>query len=276
MPWTSDFILQHDHTRSVTVLDKSKGTNTSEAVNAVLSELISICVDRNLFHVLDGKHSEPFSILGANYPVQIERFASSLFGITACGACLVAYTHTASGMKLWIPRRAKYLYSFPGLLDTTVAGGVKARSSPLETVVEEAAEEASMSRDFVRRNVRSTGVLTCMSVTGDDWPGEKGLVLPDVLYVYDLELPEDIIPRPNDEEVEGFQSMSTEHVRSALLSEQFKPDAAIVLIDFFIRHGIITSDNERDFVEVIMHLHRKLPFPLKPRRSASTVPASAS
>lgn len=264
MPWTSDFRIQHNPPRSVTVLDESNGSNTSQAVNAAFLKLITICIDQHLFHVLDGKHSEPFAILGANYPVQVERFASSLFGITACGACLVAYTNTNGGMSVWIPRRAKHLYSFPGLLDVTVAGGVKAGTSPLDTLAAEAEEEASLSSSFVRANVRATGVLTCMSVTGEDWPGEKGLVLPDVLYVHDLELPCVMVPTPHDDEVEGFRSMSVEEVQHALLTKQFKPDAAIVLIDFFVRHGIITADNEKDFVEIIMHLHRKLPFPIKP------------
>ena len=266
MPWTADFHIKHDHPRMVTVLDRSSGKTTTDAVNAAFSELVTICIDRDLFHVLDHRHSEPFAILGANYPVQIERFASSLFGITACGACLVAYVNGDEGMRLWIPRRAAHLYSSPGLLDTTVAGGVKAGVSPLETVVEEAAEEASLSEDLLRARVRSGGCITCMSVTGDDWPGEKGLVMPDVLYVYDLELPKDVNPRPHDEEVDNFRCMRIGEVQEALLAKQFKPDAAIVLVDFLIRHGVITAENEGNYVDIMMHLHRRLPFRIKPSK----------
>jgi hypothetical protein len=32
------------------------------------------------------------------------------------------------------------------------------------------------------------------------------------------------------------------------------------LVDFLIRHGIITPENEPDFVEISMRLHRRLPF----------------
>lgn len=267
MPWTSDFHIQHDYPRKVTVLDSSGGNDTMNAVNTAFAKLVTICIDQDLFHVLDHKHSEPFAILGANYRVQIERFASSLFGITACGACLVAYVNGIDGMKIWIPRRAAHLYSFPGLLDTTVAGGVKAGVSPLETVVDEAAEEASLPEDLVRERIRATGVITCMSVTGDDWPGEKGLVLPDVLYVYDLELPSNVVLKPHDEEVDKFRCMALEDVQAALLAKEFKPDAAAVLVDFFIRHGILTAENERDYVEIIMHLHRQLPFRIRPERT---------
>ena len=39
------------------------------------------------------------------------------------------------------------------------------------------------------------------------------------------------------------------------------------MIDFFIRHGITSADNERDSAEINMRLHRTLPF----RHSTLTV-----
>lgn len=35
----------------------------------------------------------------------------------------------------------------------------------------------------------------------------------------------------------------------------------LVAIDFMIRHGFITADNEPDYIELSYHIHRKLPFP---------------
>jgi hypothetical protein len=99
-----------------------------------------------------------------------------------------------------------------------------------------------------------------MNVTGDDFPGEKGLVTPDFVYIYDIELPQDVIPRPQDDEVSGFSLMSVDELKSALLREEFKPDSAAVLVEFLIRHGVITPENEPDFVEINMRLHRRLPF----------------
>ena len=266
MPWTEDFHIQHEHPRRVAVLDSSEGKETVIAVNDAFARLATICIENDLFHVLDHKHSEPFAILG--YPgVYIERFASSLFGITGCGAHLVAYSTTSEGIELWIPRRAAHLYTSPGMLDTTVAGGVKAGVSPLQTMVEEANEEASLSEDIVRSNIRARGVLTCLSMTGADFRGEKGLVMPDVMYVYDMELPADIKPKPHDEEVKDFYCMSVKEVQAALLRKEFKPDSAAVLVDFLMRHSIITPDNEPDYVGISMHLHRRLPFRITPRGS---------
>lgn len=263
MPWTTKFNVHHSQPRSVTVLDSSNGENTADSINNAFAELITRCIDRDLFHVLDRRHSEPFAIVGARYaaPVYIERFAASLFGLTTRGAHLVAYTITAdAGMKIWIPRRAAHLYSYPNMLDATVAGGVKSGVSPFQTVVEEADEEASLPEAYIRQHARSRGVISHMSVTGERFPGEKGLVCPDYIYVYDIKLPVDMVPKPHDDEVGNFYCMTTTEVQTALLKQEFKPDSAAVLINFFITHAIITAENERDYVEICTRLHRRLPF----------------
>jgi hypothetical protein len=262
MPWTAAFEVKHSHPRRVTVLDNSECKDTANVVNTAFSAVITTCIEQNLFHVLDGKHSEPFAIVGARYdhPVYIERFATALFGVTTRGAHLVAYCMGEKGMNVWVPRRSAHLYTYPDMLDTTVAGGVKSGVPPFQTIVEEADEEASLPEDLIREKARCRGVISHMNVTGKDFPGEQGLVTPDYVYVYDIELPEDVIPKPHDDEVSSFTLMSVEELHAALLREEFKPDSAVVLVDFLIRHGIITPENEPDFVEISMRLHRRLPF----------------
>jgi hypothetical protein len=262
MPWTADFEVQHSHPPKVVVLDRSNGKNTATAINGAFSKVVDTCVEQNLFHVLDGRHSEPFAVVGARYdqPVYVERFATALFGLTTRGAHLVAYRMDEDGMKVWVPRRSAHLYTYPNMLDTTVAGGVKSGVPPFQTIVEEADEEASLPEDLICQKVHCRGVISHMNVTGDDFPGEKGLVTPDYVYVYDIELPEDVIPRPHDEEVSSFTLMSLEELQAALLRKEFKPDSAAVLVEFLIRQGIITPENEPDFVEISMRLHRRLPF----------------
>lgn len=262
MPWTADFEIQHSHPRKVTVLDSFKGKDTPNAVNAAFARIVTTCVEQNLFHVLDGKHSEPFAIVGARYdqPVYIERFATALFGVTTRGAHLVAYQTNETGMHVWVPRRSAHLYTYPNMLDTTVAGGVKSGVPPFQTIVEEAEEEASLPEELIRQKARCRGVISHMNITGEDFPGEKGLVTPDYVYVYDLELAQNVVPKPHDEEVSSFTLMSIEELMAALLREEFKPDSAAVLVDFLVRHGTITPENEPDFVEISMRLHRRLPF----------------
>ena len=46
---------------------------------------------------------------------------------------------------------------------------------------------------------------------------------------------EPVILRPNDGEAETFSLMTSEEVVDRIVREEFKPNCAIVLVDFFIR-----------------------------------------
>lgn len=92
-----------------------------------------------------------------------------------------------------------------------------------------------------------------------------GLVKPEMVHVYDMEVAEDVVPKPHDDEVKEFYLMTPDETKKALFRQEFKTNSAAVMIDFFIRHGIITADNERDYPEMNMRLHRTLPFATAPR-----------
>lgn len=263
MPWTSCFVVQHKSPRWVKVVDRSNGVSTAAAVNTAFQELVDICIQKDLFQVLSARHSERFAVVGARYdaPVYIERFAISLLGLTTRGAHLVAYSYPRDeDMRIWVSRRSPHLFTYPGMLDVTVAGGVKSGVTPLQTIVEEAQEEASLAERLIRQHVRSRGALTHMGVTGRGFSGEQGLVVPDYMFVYDIELPSDVTPKPHDDEVSEFYSMGVLEVSRALLEGRFKPDAGAVMVEFLMRHSFLTPENEKDFVEITMRLHRRLPF----------------
>jgi len=57
-------------------------------------------------------------------------------------------------------------------------------------------------------------------------------------YIYDLELSPSFIPKPNDGEVEAFYLWSIEEVFQHLHNNEFKHNCGLVVIDFFVRHGI--------------------------------------
>ncbi|KAK3707491.1 hypothetical protein LTR37_012133 [Vermiconidia calcicola] len=260
MPWTDDFAVD-DERRRVTVLDASNGSDVSSACNAAFAKLINDTIDKDIFACLHKKHSEPFPILGAKYPVRFERFAGDLFGITARGAHLTVYTMTEEGMRIWVPRRHPNMFTYPNKLDTTVAGGVSADESPAQNIIREAHEEASLPADLIEHGIRSTGVLTYMSQEKGTPDGKETYIVPDVIYVYDLEVGPDITPVPGDEEVKEFYLMSVDEVKDALSRGEFKTNSAVVMLDFFIRHGMITADNEKDYVDIVTRMHRRLPFP---------------
>jgi len=164
-------------------------------------------------------------------------------------------------MKLWIPRRAATKQTYGGMLDNTVAGGTATGEDPFESLVREAHEEASLPASLVRSKVSSHGTITYIYVRDSRAGGEIGLLQPECEYIYDLELPEDVVPQPSDGEVDEFYLWTVEEVQEAMARGEFKPNCAMVLLDFFIRHGILTEKNEKHYEEIKTRLHRKMDFP---------------
>ena len=168
-------------------------------------------------------------------------------------------------MRIWVPRRSPSLFTYPNRLDTTVAGGVTTGEDPFTCVIREAAEEASLAEDLVRTHARSCGVLSYMGLhnsRGSDGGKEKGLVTPDLIYVFDLEVPEDVVLKPQDDEVQEFYRWDVETVKQGLANGEFKTNSAVVMIDFLMRHGFVTAVEEADYVQIVMRMHRRLPFPV--------------
>jgi isopentenyldiphosphate isomerase len=59
--------------------------------------------------------------------------------------------------------------------------------------------------------------------------GESGLIASDIVYVYDLELPEDAVCRQNDDEVKEFYLMKIDEVKEGLARTEFKANSALVM-----------------------------------------------
>jgi isopentenyldiphosphate isomerase len=258
MPWTKEFEINHEKHY---VQLRIPGVTNPTAINKAFQDVIDAAIAQNQFDVLHGDHSEPYIVQGVDYALHIERFTAPLFGIATRGAHMTGYTRTLDGVvKIWVARRSPDLFTYPGKLDTTVAGGVKAQHTPFQCIVEESDEEAALSKNFVSENVRSVGVITYMTQSR-----QTGAVHPDVLFLFDLELPESIVPQPHDGEVSEFKLLTVEEIKSAMFNGEFKPNCNLVMLDFFIRHGIVTPDNEPDYVQIQTRLHRKLPIPISPK-----------
>lgn len=95
----------------------------------------------------------------------------------------------------------------------------------------------------------------------------SGLLYPCLLYLYDIEVPGDMIPVPQDEEVAEFRLMSVEEVMDAVLGEEFKRNCVLVMVDFFVRHGLLGLEDERDYVELLWKCRGRLSVPVMPERS---------
>lgn len=222
--------------------------------------------EKGVFEVLKtGWRNELYPIYGHNDPsektISMERAGSALFGINSYGVHMTVYLNTTQGMKIWVPRRAKNKQTYGGYLDNTVAGGLSTGEQPFECMIRECAEEASLPEHLVRSNAKPCGTVSYIHIRDERAGGETGLVQPECQHVYDMEVGADVILKPCDNEVEDFYLWTVKQVQEALAEGQFKPNSALVLLDFFVRHGILTGENEPDYIEIVSRLHRKMPFP---------------
>ncbi|KAL8769847.1 MAG: hypothetical protein Q9209_004285 [Squamulea sp. 1 TL-2023] len=150
--------------------------------------------------------------------------------------------------------------TFPGMLDNTVGGGMVAGEAPLECLVREAGEEASLAEDWVRQGAKAVGAISYFYVRDARAGGEVGLLQPATQHLYDIELPADVVPKPSDGEVQEFSLRAVDETMVALTEGQFKPNSAVALIDFLIRHGQITAKNQPDYLEFVSRIHRRIHF----------------
>ncbi|CAI6273854.1 unnamed protein product [Periconia digitata] len=248
-----------DEEQTLTLTEGNDAASRTAAIDKTLLAVRST----GHFKVLDKWRNEMYPVYGLNKELlfSVERSASPLFGVVTYGVHLTAYVKKNGETWVWIPRRAKTKQTYGGMLDNAVAGGMATGETAYESMVRECGEEASLSEELVRKLVKPVGCITYFSVRGEKAGGETGLLQPEVEYVYDLELPEDVILKPNDDEVEEFYLMSVDQVKTAMAQGEFKPNCALVMIDFFIRHGYLTAENEKDYIEIVQRLHRRFEFP---------------
>lgn len=162
----------------------------------------------------------------------LDRGALPHFGVLAEGVHVNGLVRRADGLHLWVARRAADKLLDPGKLDHLAAGGVSAGMDAWETLVKEAAEEAALPACLARR-ARKVGVI--------DYAMERAEGLRrDRLSCYDLDLPEDFVPQPADGEVAGFELWPIDEVvQTVAETDDFKFNVNLVLIDLFVRLGLV-------------------------------------
>ncbi|HBI29773.1 MAG: DUF4743 domain-containing protein [Deltaproteobacteria bacterium] len=166
----------------------------------------------------------------------VERAAAQPLGICSYGVHLNGFVEKSEGLWMWIARRAKDRPHYPGYLDQLVAGGLTAGQSAWEVTLRECWEEAGIPESLAQR-CRPNGFVTVFM-------DHYGLIKRDLLFTYDLELPEDFEPENTDGEVEGFELLPIEEVvRLVAETDEIKLNCNLVIIDFFVRHGILTPEH---------------------------------
>ena len=177
----------------------------------------------------------------------IERAAVPFFGICGYGVHINGWVKTEDGPMMWIGRRSLTKPTGPGLLDQVVAGGLPSGMALMENVIKECEEEASIHADLARQAV-SVGTVSYITER------EEGL-RHDVLFNYDLLLPTNFSPVNEDGEVAEFMLWPMAQVYEEVGHEGvFKFNAALVVIDFLVRHGFVDPESP-GYTDVVSGLH---------------------
>ena len=180
----------------------------------------------------------------------MERAAIPQFAIWATGVHLNGFVRKGGDLFMWVGRRSPDKHIAPNKLDQIVAGGRSALHGIRETLLKEAEEEAGLNATLASRAI-SVGALSYCTRR------QEGLRR-DILYVFDLELPPDFTPIANDGEIAAFELLPIEQVLERVRdTDDFKFNCALVVIDFLIRHGVLTPENEPDYLTLVRGMHAK-------------------
>jgi len=179
----------------------------------------------------------------------IDRALNPNFGLRAYGVHVNGVVEKRNGLHLWIGTRAKDLLVEPGKLDNMVAGGQPAGLGLMENLVKECGEEAHITPKLARL-AKPTGVLSY------SFESPQGLRC-DTLFCYDLAVPPKFTPRAS-EEISRYQLMPLNKALALVRTTgRFKFNVNLVIIDFAIRHGVLTPENEPDFERIVAGLHER-------------------
>jgi hypothetical protein len=244
-PWPKIFRIEADAVHWV-----APATGLEERT-AVLREVVERLVDEGVISHLHGERYPVSSAGRRRVHLLVDRACAPYFGIRAYGQHLNGYVRTSEGLKIWVGLRSADRRVYPNHLDNLVAGGLPWGVSLEENLLKECREEADMPDRLASRARAVSAVTYCRE-------SERGLK-PDVMYCYDLELPEDFEPRCNDGEVAAFSLQPLEQVMETVRdTDRFKLNCNLVIIDFLIRHGCISQDAP-DYLHLIHGLRSPLP-----------------
>ena len=250
-----DVFTVSDDTVTLRVEVGNSVQDRSDAVARVLDSLRN----EGSIPMLEGWRNEQFAIRSSfNAPTElsVERAAAGLFGCPAYGVFVVGYvpdSTTGIPSHVWVGKRSPTKPTWGGLLDCLAAGGMAAGQMPLEAARKEAAEEAGISPTLAM-SIRPSGGVCYTGFDETRWALKR-----DVLFTFDLRCPADFVPQCIDGEVASFECVPINELVRLIQQHadkiQFKPNVAVVFIDFLMRHGFISPD-ENDYLDLLAELRR--------------------
>jgi hypothetical protein len=231
---------------SVELVARGDAAAVSRAIDAVVDVLVAE-------HRVPKWRNEFFDVAprwGAPPVFRLDRGAVPFFGTRAYGVHLNGYLREADSLRLWVGRRSPDKQVAPNKLDNLVAGGIGNGHGVDETLAKEGDEEASIPRSLMQHAIPSGAVSYRMET--------RLGIRDDVLFVYDLEMPDDFAPKNRDGEIVNFELMPASAVLERIrATSDFKFNVNLVILDFALRHGLLRPDDP-EYLDVATGLHRPL------------------
>ena len=165
----------------------------------------------------------------------IERAASRFFGTMTYAVHLNGVVEYADGApQMWIARRSDTKATDPGMLDNVVAGGIGWGFGIGETIVKECWEEAGIPEDIAARATpgRTAHVLQSLP------EGTQA----EQIFIYDLALPADFVPRNQDGEVGEHRLARIDEVARRIEEGAMTVDASLATLDCLLRRRWIDEE----------------------------------
>ncbi|GJM23414.1 MAG: DUF4743 domain-containing protein [Planctomycetota bacterium] len=224
-----------------------------EARSEAVSDVVRALHDGGAVRLIGNELYPIAPRFGAEPWLLLERSMLPHFGARAHGVHMNGLVRRDDGLHIWIARRADDRTSYPGQLDNVVGGGQPHGLGVRENLVKESAEEAGFPADLVS-TARPVGTVSYRMDL------ERGL-RDDVLFLFDLELPESVVPHNTDGEVAAFELWPATQVMAEVdATSRFKFNCNLVLLDLFLREGLLTPDHP-DYIEISTSLRRPTPLP---------------
>ena len=165
----------------------------------------------------------------------IERAASRFFGTMTYAVHLNGIVQEPGrAPELWIARRSATKATDPGMLDNVVAGGIGWGMGIEETLVKECWEEAGMARELAEQAVRGRLFHVLQSLP----EGTQA----EQIYVFDLALPVDFVPRNQDGEVGEHRLARVDEVARWIEEGALTVDASLATLDCLLRRRWIDEE----------------------------------
>ncbi|XP_072025538.1 uncharacterized protein [Amphiura filiformis] len=252
----SIFTIKRDSedTSNIIQVSLSPSLSAPEERTSKVDQFLQSLRQQDVFVALKGWRDEKYAV-NVSYHTErltdMERSATGLFGTRQYGVHINGYcTHPTKGVCMWIGRRSPNKQTFPNQLDNVAAGGLPAGMPIMECLMKECEEEASIPPS-ISKHAKPVGSISYF------YEDDRGL-FPETQFLFDLELPPDFIPQVCDGEASEFYLYTVEEVKEKIASTEFKPNCALVVLDFLIRHGYISPDKEPYFLLFLEGMHENL------------------